>query len=63
MPLHHRCDDEKHYRQKTDVVHASSVEELDALIPASNPSCDILKHRFLNWVQQESNVNISSHNG
>jgi hypothetical protein len=54
IPLHHRCDKSEHYLERTDIIYASSMEELDALIPSMNSSCNVLKHRFFDWVAQET---------
>jgi hypothetical protein len=52
MPLHRGCDESKHYEQMSDVVYASSVKELDDLIPAMNQSCTVLKQHFSDWAVQ-----------
>lgn len=52
MSLHRGCDEPKHYEQMSDVVNASSVKELDDLIPAMNQSCDVLKQHFSDWAVQ-----------
>lgn len=57
MPLHHMCNEEQQFHQLSDVISASSVEELDAMIPSMNSSCDVLKRRFFDWVAQETRSN------
>lgn len=50
MPLHSRCDEQQHFDQRSDVIKAPSLKELEALIPSMNSSCEVLKRRFFDWV-------------